>query len=88
MDMSVVHGTVVVGVDGSEAGSAALLWAVRAAALEGRGLTVVHATGFAGAMDDLEDVLASGCSRSAGRSSARRCGRRARPTGPWAWRAS
>ena len=59
MDMSVVHGTVVVGVDGSEAGSAALLWAVRAAALEGRGLTVVHATGFAGAMDDLEDVLAS-----------------------------
>ena len=59
MDMSVVHGTVVVGVDGSEAGSAALLWAVHAAALEGRGLTVVHATGFAGAMDDLEDVLAS-----------------------------
>ena len=59
MDMSVVHGTVVIGVDGSEAGSAALLWAVRAAALEGRGLTVVHATGFAGAMDDLEDVLAS-----------------------------
>lgn len=59
MDMSVVHGTVVIGVDGSEASSAALLWAVRAAALEGRGLTVVHATGFAGAMDDLEDVLAS-----------------------------
>ena len=59
MDMSVVHGTVVVGVDGSEAGSAALLWAVRAAALEGRGLTIVHATGFAGAMDDLGDVLAS-----------------------------
>lgn len=59
MDMSVAHGSVVVGVDGSEPSSAALDWAVRYAAREGRPLTVVHACGLPGAMDDFEDIVAS-----------------------------
>ncbi len=57
--MSVVHDSVVVGVDGSPAGAAALTWAVRYAAVESRALTVVHACGFPGAMPDFEDIIAS-----------------------------
>ncbi|HJR37410.1 MAG TPA: universal stress protein [Nocardioidaceae bacterium] len=59
MDMSVVHDSVVVGVDGSPAGAAALSWAARYAAVESRALTVVHACGFPGAMPDFEDIIAS-----------------------------
>jgi nucleotide-binding universal stress UspA family protein len=59
MDMSVVHGSVVVGVDGSEPAAAALDWAVRQAALENRPLTVVHACGMPGAMQDFEDIVAN-----------------------------
>lgn len=57
--MSVVHGSVVVAVDGSTASGAALHWAVRYASREGRALTVVHACGFPGAIADLEDLVAS-----------------------------
>lgn len=57
--MSVVHDSVVVGVDGSPASAAALTWAVRYAAVESRALTVVHACGFPGAMPDFEDIIAS-----------------------------
>lgn len=57
--MSVVHDSVVVGVDGSPAGAAALSWAARYAAVESRALTVVHACGFPGAMPDFEDIIAS-----------------------------
>ncbi|MFZ5846338.1 MAG: universal stress protein [Actinomycetota bacterium] len=72
MDMSVVHGSVVVGVDGSEPAAAALDWAVRHAALVGRPLTVVHACGLPGAMQDFEDVVANERGlRSVGRSIAR-----------------
>jgi nucleotide-binding universal stress UspA family protein len=72
MDMSVVHGTVVVGVDGSEPAAAALDWAVRQAALEGRELTVVHACGVPGVMADFEDIVANERGlRSVGRSIAR-----------------
>lgn len=58
MDMSVVRGSVVVGVDGSQAAEAALAWAVDEAALEGVTLSVVHACGVPGAMDDFEDIVA------------------------------
>jgi len=72
MDMSVVHGTVVVGVDGSEPAAAALDWAVRQAALEDRQLTVVHACGVPGVMQDFEDIVANERGlRSVGRSIAR-----------------
>lgn len=59
MDMSVVHGSIVVGVDGSEPAAAALDWAVRQAALENRPITVVHACGLPGAMQDFEDIVAN-----------------------------
>ncbi|HEX5770040.1 MAG TPA: universal stress protein [Nocardioidaceae bacterium] len=59
MDMSVVHGSVVVGVDGSEPAAAALEWAAGQSALERRPLTVVHACGLPGAMQDFEDIVAN-----------------------------
>lgn len=72
MDMSVVRGSVVVGVDGSEPAAAALDWAVRQAGLEGRTLTVVHACGIPGAMQDFEDIVANERGlKSVGRSIAR-----------------
>jgi nucleotide-binding universal stress UspA family protein len=72
MDMSVVHGSIVVGVDGSEPAAAALDWAARQASLEGRTLTVVHACGLPGAMQDFEDIVANERGlRSVGRSIAR-----------------
>ncbi|CAN5538587.1 universal stress protein [soil metagenome] len=44
-----VHvGTIVVGVDGSEPGDAALAWAAEQASLEGRRLTLVHGIGYSG----------------------------------------
>lgn len=83
MDMSVVHGSVVVAVDGSEAAAAALDWAVRQAALEGRPLSVVHACGVPGAMQDFEDVVANERGlKSVGRSIAREAVRDARLTDP------
>lgn len=57
--MSVVHGSVVVGVDGSDGSRAALAWGVRQAACELRHVTVVHACGLPGPMDDFEDIDAS-----------------------------
>lgn len=57
--MSVVRGSVVVGVDGSEPAAAALDWAVRHAAAVNRPLTVVHACGLPGAMEDFEDIVAN-----------------------------
>lgn len=81
--MSVVHGSVVVGVDGSEPAAAALDWAVRQAAREGRPLTVVHACGVPGVMQDFEDVVAHERGlRSVGRSIAREAERDARLTDP------
>jgi nucleotide-binding universal stress UspA family protein len=72
MDMSVVHGAVVVGVDGSEPAAAALDWAVRQSALEGRELIIVHACGVPGAMQDFEDIVANERGlKSVGRSIAR-----------------
>lgn len=72
MDMSVVHGSIVVGVDGSEPAAAALDWAIRQAAAERRPLTVVHACGVPGAMQDFEDIVAHERGlRSVGRSIAR-----------------
>ena len=69
MDMSVVHGSIVVGVDGSEPAAAALDWAVGQAAAENRDLTVVHACGVPGAMQDFEDIVANERGlRSVGRS--------------------
>ena len=59
MDMSVVHGSVVVGVDGSEASTAAVDWAVRFAARESRRLAVVHACGLPGNIADFDDVVAN-----------------------------
>lgn len=59
MDMSVVHGSVVVGVDGSAASAAALAWAVGLAETECRRVTVVHACGLPGALADFEDVVAN-----------------------------
>ena len=59
MDMSVVHGSVAVGVDGSEPAAAALDWAVGQAALEGRPVAVVHACGIAGTRADFEDIVAN-----------------------------
>ena len=83
MDMSVVHGSVAVGVDGSEAAAAALDWAVRQAASEGRPLTVVHACGVPGAMHDFEDIVANERGlKSVGRSIAREAVRDARLTDP------
>jgi nucleotide-binding universal stress UspA family protein len=83
MDMSVVHGSIVVGVDGSEAAAAALDWAVRQAALEGRTLIVVHACGVPGAMQDFEDIVAHERGlRSVGRSIAREAVRDARLADP------
>jgi len=83
MDMSVVQGSVVVGVDGSEAAAAALDWAVRQAALEGRPLSVVHACGVPGAMQDFEDIVANERGlKSVGRSIAREAVRDARLTDP------
>ena len=58
MDLSVVHGSVVVGVDGSEPATLALAWGVRQAALEGRPVTVVHACGLPAATTDLANVAA------------------------------
>ncbi len=81
--MSVVHGSVVVGVDGSEASAAALDWAVRSASLESRPLTVVHACGLPGAMSDFEDLLASERGlRSIGRGLARKAESAARRSAP------
>jgi len=81
MDMSVVHGSVVVGVDGSEPAAAALDWAVRQAAVEGRELIVVHACGVPGAMQDFEDIVANERGlMSVGRSIAREAVREARLT--------
>lgn len=57
MDMSLVRGSVVVGVDGSEASAAAVDWAARFAVREARTLSVVHACGLPGRMPDLADVL-------------------------------
>jgi len=57
--MSVVHGSVVVGVDGSDASAFAMDWAVRYAGREARTLTVVHACGLPEAMEEYEDILAS-----------------------------
>lgn len=57
--MSVVHGSIVVGVDGSEPAAAALDWATRQAALENRRLTLVHGCGVPGAMQDFEDIVAN-----------------------------
>ncbi|HEU4514877.1 MAG TPA: universal stress protein [Nocardioidaceae bacterium] len=69
MDMSVVHGSIVVGVDGSEPAAAALDWATRQASLENRPLTVVHGCGLPGAMQDFEDIVANERGlRSVGRS--------------------
>lgn len=69
MDTSVVHGSVAVGVDGSQPAAAALDWAVRHAGVENRTLTVVHACGLPGAMQDFEDVVANERGlRSVGRS--------------------
>jgi nucleotide-binding universal stress UspA family protein len=83
MDMSVVHGSVVVGVDGSEPAAAALDWAVREAALQGRELIVVHACGVPGAMQDFEDVVANERGlQSVGRSIAREAVRDARLSDP------
>lgn len=83
MEMSVVHGSVVVGVDGSEPAAAALDWAVREAAREGRRLSVVHACGLPGAMQDFEDIVANERGlRSVGRSIAREAVREARLTDP------
>lgn len=59
MDMSVVHGSVVVGVDGSAASAAAVEWAVRYASREARALSVVHSCGFPGAIAGSQDLLAS-----------------------------
>ncbi len=81
--MSVVHGSVVVGVDGSEPAAAALDWAVRQAALEGRELIVVHACGVPGAMEDFEDIVANESGlKSVGRSIAREAVRDARLSDP------
>ena len=83
MDMSVVHGSVVVGVDGSEPAAAALDWAVREAALEGRELIVVHACGVPGAMQDFEDIVANERGlKSIGRSIAREAVQDARLSDP------
>ena len=59
MDMSAAHGTVAVGVDGSDPGGAALAWASHQAGLEGRTVAVVHACGLPGAIQDFEDVVAN-----------------------------
>lgn len=70
--MSVVRGSIVVGVDGSEPAAAALDWAVREASRQNRPLTVVHACGVPGAMQDFEDIVANERGlRSVGRSIAR-----------------
>lgn len=83
MDMSVVHGAVVVGVDGSEPAAAALDWAVREAALQGRELIVVHACGVPGAMQDFEDIVANERGlKSIGRSIAREAVQDARLSDP------
>ncbi len=83
MDMSVVHGSIAVGVDGSEPAAAALAWAVRQAALENRPLTVVHACGLPGAMHDFEDITANERGlRSVGRSIAREAVHEARAADP------
>lgn len=84
MDMSVVRGSIVVGVDGSDSAASALGWAVRQAALANRPLTVVHACGLPGAMQDFEDIVAYERGlESVGRSIAREAvheARRADPT--------
>ena len=83
MDMSVVRGAVVVGVDGSEPAAAALDWAVRQSALEARELIIVHACGVPGAMQDFEDIVANERGlKSVGRSIAREAVREARLTDP------
>jgi nucleotide-binding universal stress UspA family protein len=56
MDLSVVHGSVVVGVDGSAASNAALTWARRQALLDGRPLSVLHACGLPAATGGFQDV--------------------------------
>ena len=55
--MSVVRGTVVVGVDGSPASAAAVAWAARDAEHEGRRISVVHACGLPGALGDVDDIV-------------------------------
>lgn len=59
MDMSVAHGSVVVGVDGSPDSALALAWAVRQAARDLRHVTLVHACGVPGPMDGFEDLVAA-----------------------------
>jgi nucleotide-binding universal stress UspA family protein len=56
MDLSVVRGSVAVGVDGSEESWRALEWAVGHATAEGRALSVVHACGLAGPGTGSEDL--------------------------------
>lgn len=81
--MSVVHGSVVVGVDGSESAAAALDWAVRQVSLEGRTLTVVHACGVPGVMRGLEDrTFDEGGWRTVGRAIVRDAVRDARLADP------
>ena len=83
MDMSVVHGSVVVGVDGSAASGAALDWAVRFATLESRPLTVVHACGLPGTMAGFEGAeTAEREMLTVGRSLAREAERAARSAAP------
>ena len=59
MDTSDVHGSVVIGVDGSGSSDVAVAWAVRHAAQAGRPLVVLHATGYPGVFPRAEDLLAS-----------------------------
>ncbi len=83
MDTSVVHGSIAVGVDGSQPASAALDWAIHHAGVENRTLTVVHACGLPGAMQDFEDVVANERGlRSVGRSILREAVETARRTNP------
>lgn len=56
MNTSVIHGSVVVGVDGSSHGDAAVDWAVQCAQAQRRPLTIVHAAGRLGASDSFGDV--------------------------------
>lgn len=83
MDMSVVAGSVVVGVDGSRPSATALEWAVRQAAKLSRPLTVVHACGHLGAMPDFEDLVTSERGlKSVGRTIAREAAEDARMMDP------
>ena len=59
MDTSDVHGSVVIGVDGSGSSDVAVAWAVRHAAQAGRPLVVLHAAGYPGLFSRIEDLLAT-----------------------------